>query len=68
MKKPALILLVAFCIINMGVANAHSGRTDCYGGHWQRTTGTYHYHNQNPCRYRIPNYYPKIRCYPQWNK
>ena len=24
---------------------AHSGRTDANGGHWNRKTGTYHYHN-----------------------
>ena len=26
-------------------ASAHSGRTDANGGHYNRTTGEYHYHN-----------------------
>lgn len=24
---------------------AHSGRTDAYGGHFNHSTGTYHYHS-----------------------
>lgn len=31
-----------FPILN---ASSHSGRTDKNGGHWDRNTGTYHYHN-----------------------
>ena len=26
------------------IVYAHSGRTDVNGGHWDRSTGTYHYH------------------------
>ena len=28
-----------------GLVNAHSGRTDAYGGHNKYSDGTYHYHN-----------------------
>ena len=27
------------------LAFAHSGRTDSNGGHWDHSTGTYHYHD-----------------------
>ena len=29
------------------VVFSHSGRTDSIGGHWDRKTGTYHYHYHN---------------------
>lgn len=37
-----LSILCIACIFN---AFAHSGRTDSSGGHWDRSTGTYHYHS-----------------------
>ena len=30
----------------------HSGHTDGAGGHWNRRSGTYHYHNGGPAYYR----------------
>ena len=42
MKKLFLLLLSLSFI---GLAFAHSGRTDSSGGHNNRSTGTYHYHN-----------------------
>lgn len=47
MKKQILsfltvCVLVAFLPFS---AFAHGGRTDANGGHWDRKTGTYHYHN-----------------------
>lgn len=35
------IILISFTTICF----AHKGRTDSNGGHWDRSTGTYHYHN-----------------------
>lgn len=43
------IILMSSCIllvaVALAVASAHSGRTDKYGGHNNRKTGGYHYHN-----------------------
>lgn len=43
MKKIISIFLILISIVS--VSFAHSGRTDKYGGHYDRSTGTYHYHN-----------------------
>ncbi len=37
-----ITILLSVCIV---VLYAHSGRTDKYGGHNNRKTGSYHYHN-----------------------
>lgn len=37
-------IIIILCIVYMFNAFAHSGRTDSSGGHWNRSTGTYHYH------------------------
>lgn len=39
-----ITLLFIVCISCVFTAFAHSGRTDANGGHWNRSTGTYHYH------------------------
>lgn len=42
-KKFFILLLV---ILNISLVSfAHSGRTDANGGHYDRSTGEYHYHN-----------------------
>jgi hypothetical protein len=38
------ILLISFLICNFNTFG-HSGRTDSRGGHFNRSTGIYHYHN-----------------------
>lgn len=43
MKKKIIIIL--FFLIAFFSLSAHSGRTDAYGGHNNRKTGGYHYHN-----------------------
>lgn len=43
MKKISIILFLL--IFFSGVTYAHQGRTDSYGGHYDRSTGTYHYHS-----------------------
>lgn len=43
MKSKIFILLLFFCC----KLYSHSGRTDKDGGHFNRTTGEYHYHNKN---------------------
>ena len=42
--KPFLFTLILLSLLQ--VAFSHSGRTDSNGEHWDRETGTYHYHNQ----------------------
>ncbi|MCR9289969.1 MAG: YHYH domain-containing protein [Bacteroidetes bacterium] len=42
MKK---MLFIVFVFINLSCL-AHSGRTDKNGGHYNRKTGEYHYHNR----------------------
>lgn len=45
MKRTVLAFALIFLIAASGLALAHSGRTDVYGGHWDHKSGTYHYHN-----------------------
>ena len=40
----SITLSVCFLLIPQN-SEAHSGRTDKNGGHWDRKKGTYHYHN-----------------------
>ncbi len=41
-------VIIAVVIFSIGIGDtlAHSGRTDRHGGHWNRKTGTYHYHRK----------------------
>jgi len=41
--KKIVLFIISFYLISF--ANAHSGRTDAYGGHNDYSNGTYHYHN-----------------------
>ena len=41
--KFLMCLIMVFSLIS--ASYGHSGRTDSNGGHWDRSTGTYHYHN-----------------------
>lgn len=47
MKKFTMFgaLVLSFTLCLSSVAFAHPGRTDAYGGHYDRKTGLYHYHN-----------------------
>ena len=46
MKKTYQIFIVtAFVVVTSLTLYAHSGRTDSSGGHYNRKTGTYHYHS-----------------------
>ena len=45
MKTKIIFVLVSVLFVFMSVAYAHSGRTDSSGGHYNRQTGTYHYHH-----------------------
>lgn len=38
-------ILFIFTLLNCYSVYAHSGRTDANGGHYDRKTGKYHYHN-----------------------
>jgi hypothetical protein len=54
--KKILVLLTALLLISLVtiMAYAHSGRTDSNGGHYDRSTGEYHYHHGRPA-HRHPN-------------
>ena len=43
MKKVLLILIAALLLASSALA--HPGRTDANGGHWNHSTGEYHYHD-----------------------
>lgn len=43
-KLTALFFVLVFTLALAATAFAHPGRTDSNGGHWDRSTGTYHRH------------------------
>lgn len=45
MRLIKLLLSFTLCLGLIVVANAHPGRTDQNGGHYDRDTGEYHYHH-----------------------
>lgn len=54
-KWMALVLAVTLCI---GSASAHPGRTDANGGHYDHSTGEYHYHHGYPAHQHIDGVCP----------
>lgn len=54
-KWIALVLAVTLCI---GSASAHPGRTDANGGHYNHSTGEYHYHHGYPAHQHIDGVCP----------
>lgn len=46
--KRFLAFLLAFLLLLSPAVLAHSGRTDANGGHYDRSTGEYHYHHGYP--------------------
>lgn len=62
LKKKVILILSIFLILLSTISCAHSGRTDSNGGHYDRSTGEYHYHHgysahQHPngiCPYESP--------------
>lgn len=56
MFRKALIafsLMLVSGVLFYDSAYTHSGRTDANGGHYNRKTGTYHYHNSGRSRARV---------------
>ena len=56
MFRKALIvlsLMLIFGVLLYDSAYTHSGRTDANGGHYNRKTGEYHYHNSGRSRARL---------------
>lgn len=51
MKRAAILIICLFACL--GIAYAHSGDTDANGGHYDRTTGEYHYHHGYPAHQHI---------------
>ena len=44
MVKKILVIVLLVSLLSTSIVFAHSGRTDKYGGHYNRKTGEYHYH------------------------
>lgn len=44
LRKIITLLLALLMTLTSINADAHSGRLDANGGHWNHKTGTYHYH------------------------
>lgn len=44
------VIILSLCLIHLlpVISYAHSGRTDANGGHYNRSTGEYHYHHGYP--------------------
>lgn len=55
MKKQLLLFIIATVIVTClgSISSAHSGRTDVSGGHYDRSTGLYHYHHGYPAHRHI---------------
>ena len=45
LKTKIFSVLCACSLLISGSVSAHPGRLDANGGHWNRKTGTYHYHS-----------------------
>lgn len=61
-NKTYLFIFSLAILIIIFQLNAHSGRTDSNGGHYNRKTGVYHYHNSGHSRTSSYNSYkPKIK-------
>ena len=43
--KKVIVLIFTFLLLIGTISYAHKGRTDGYGGHYNYSTGTYHYHS-----------------------
>jgi hypothetical protein len=43
--KKLIVFLMLLLLLSAPVCLAHSGGTDSKGGHWNRSTGEYHYHH-----------------------
>lgn len=48
MRKQLLAFLLAFLLLLSPTVLAHSGKTDANSGHYDRSTGEYHYHHGYP--------------------
>lgn len=42
--KNIFIFIILLHLLFISTASAHPGRTDSNGGHWDHSSGTYHYH------------------------
>ena len=61
MKKKIFTALIILFFIPL-LLTAHSGRTDAYGGHHNRKTGGYHYHNPGTLHAAENPYQDHKRC------
>lgn len=47
-KSISLLITLSICALLITTVSAHGGRTDANGGHYDRSTGEYHYHHGYP--------------------
>ena len=53
--KKKIVLIICTAIIIPIITFAHSGRTDSAGGHYDSSTGEYHYHHGYPAHQHNPD-------------
>lgn len=53
-KNSVVFIVLVFCLLCATHSYAHPGRTDEDGGHYDRSTGEYHYHHGHPA-HQHPN-------------
>lgn len=59
MKRGFCLLVAIVLLLSLPlVVFAHSGRTDSSGGHYDRSTGEYHYHHGYPAHQHTNGYCP----------
>ena len=53
-----IFVAVVFALLSTAFIDAHPGRLDSKGGHYNRKTGEYHYHNggQSPIKSIVNKY------------
>jgi len=50
----SLVVTAVLFLVAASTVRSHPGRTDAQGGHFNRSTGEYHYHNGGPARPASP--------------
>lgn len=53
MKRCVFLLFLLLLLLPYGYVYSHSGDTDANGGHYDRSTGTYHYHHGYPAHQHV---------------
>lgn len=51
--RKILVIIIILCLLLTTVSLSHSGKTDSSGGHYNMSTGEYHYHHGYPAHQHI---------------